>query len=162
MSSVVSLWRIAAETRLYKADDLSGAGAAKHPGRWNEEGDAVVYASPSSALAVLETVAHLDDAGLPLNRFLVRIDVPDAAWSKRQRVEVADIDAGWRAIPTGRASARIGHEWVVANKSALLMVPSVIIEEEANVLINPRHSGAAGMRAVIVRLFEYNRLFRGT
>jgi RES domain-containing protein len=158
--TVVSLWRIAAETRLYKADDLSGAGAAKHPGRWNEEGDAVVYASPSRALAVLETVAHLDDTGLPLNRFLVRIDVPGPVWAKRQKLEVVEMDPGWRAIPAGRASARLGHEWVVANKSALLMVPSVIIEEEANVLINPRHSGAAGVTAAVVRLFEYNRLFR--
>ena len=158
--TVVSLWRIAAETRLYKADDLSGAGAAKHPGRWNEEGDAVVYASPSRALAVLETVAHLDDTGLPLNRFLVRIDVPGPVWAKRQKLEVVEMDPGWRAIPAGRASARLGHEWVVANKSALLMVPSVIIEEEANVLINPRHSGAAGVTAAVERLFEYNRLFR--
>ena len=158
--TVVSLWRIAAETRLYKADDLSGAGAAKHPGRWNEEGDAIVYASPSRALAVLETVAHLDDTGLPLNRFLVRIDVPGPVWAKRQKLEVVEMDPGWRAIPAGRASARLGHEWVVANKSALLMVPSVIIEEEANVLINPRHSGAAGVTAAVVRLFEYNRLFR--
>jgi len=158
--TVVSLWRIAAETRLYKADDLSGAGAARHPGRWNEEGDAVVYASPSRPLAVLETAAHLDDSGLPLNRFLLRIDVPRAAWTKRQVLDPADIDPAWRAIPAGRASSRIGHEWYSAGRSALLLVPSVIIEEECNVLINTKHAGVAGMRAAVVRLFEYNRLFR--
>ncbi len=158
--TVVSLWRIAAETRLYAADDLSGAGAAKHPGRWNEEGDAVVYASPSRALAVLETVAHLDDAGLPLNRFLVRIDVPKPVWARRQWLDPAALEPAWRAIPAGRASARRGHEWVVANKSALLMVPSVIVEEEFNVLVNPRHSGAAGITAAVVRVIEYGRLFR--
>jgi RES domain-containing protein len=81
-------------------------------------------------------------------------------WARRQRLDPAAIDLAWRAVPAGRASARLGHEWVVANKSALLVVPSVIIEEEENVLINPRHSGAAGMKAVVVRLFEYNRLFR--
>jgi RES domain-containing protein len=159
--SFVSLWRIAAETRLYKADDLSGAGAARHPGRWNEEGDAVVYASPSRALAVLETAAHLDDSGLPLNRFLVRIDVPAPVWAKRQKLEGEKIDAGWRAIPAGRTSSRLGHEWYTAGKSALLLVPSVIVEEDSNVLINPKHAGAAGMTAAVVRLFEYNRLFRG-
>jgi RES domain-containing protein len=158
--TVVSLWRIAAETRFFKADDLSGAGAAKHPGRWNEEGDAVVYASPSRALAVLETVAHLDDAGLPLNRFLLRIDVPKPVWARRQLLDPAAIDPAWRAIPAGRASARLGHEWVVGAKSALLMVPSVIVEEEFNVLINPRHSGAAGITAAVVRVIEYGRVFR--
>ncbi len=156
----ISLWRIAAETRLYKADDLSGAGAAKHPGRWNEEGDAVVYASPTRALAVLETAAYIDDASLPLNRFLLRIDVPKAAWAKRQILDAAAIDPAWRPIPAGRASARLGHDWYVSNKSALLLVPSVIVEEESNVLINPKHAGVAGMTARIVRLLEHNRLFR--
>ncbi len=160
--SVVSLWRIATETRLYKADDLSGAGAAKHPGRWNQDGDAVVYAAQSRAMAVLETAAHLDDSGLPLNRFLVRIDVPKATWAKRQHLDPATIDPGWRAIPAGRASARLGHDWYSAGKSALLLVPSVIIEEESNVLMNPKHADAPGIAASIIRLFEYNRLFRGT
>jgi len=159
--SVVSLWRIAMETRQYKADDLSGAGAAKHPGRWNQDGDAVVYAAQSRAMAVLETAAHLDDSGLPLNQFLVRIDVPKATWAKRQHLDPAKIDPAWRAIPAGRASARLGHDWYSAGKSALLLVPSVIIEEESNVLMNPKHSDAAGITASIVRLFEYNRLFRG-
>ncbi len=158
--SFFSLWRIAAETRLYKADDLSGAGAAKQPGRWNEEGDAVVYASTTRALAVLETAAHIDDAGLPLNRFLVRIDVPKAAWATRQSLDPAAIDPAWRAIPAGRASSRLGHDWYTARKSALLLIPSVIVEEESNVLINPKHAGLTHMTATIVRLFEYNRLFR--
>jgi len=159
--SFFSLWRIATETRFFKADDISGEGAAKHPGRWNEEGDAVVYASPSRALAVLETAAHLDDSGLPLNRFLVRIDIPKTAWAKRQILDPATIDPAWRAIPAGRASSRLGHEWYSSGKSALLLVPSVIVEEEFNVLINPKHAGASSMTATIVRLFEYNRLFRG-
>ena len=72
------LWRIAAETRKYGADDLSGAGAAKSPGRWNDDGQPALYTAPTIAIAVLETAAHVDDSGLPLNRYLVQIDVPDA------------------------------------------------------------------------------------
>ena len=86
----MKLWRIAAETRSYPADSLSGGGAAVSPGRWNEQKQAVVYSAPTIAIAVLETAAHIDDAGLPLNRFLVEIDVPDEVWrcmrrSSRQR-----------------------------------------------------------------------------
>src|SRR5512133_1880083 len=80
----VILWRIATETRKYAATDLSGAGAARSPGRWNEEGEAVVYAAVSIALAVLETAAHINDRGLPMNRFVVRIDVPQDVWDARQ------------------------------------------------------------------------------
>jgi RES domain-containing protein len=72
----VRLWRVAAETRIYPAIDLSGAGAAEHPGRWNDDKEPVVYCAPMIAMAVLETTAHVDDSGLPLNRFLAWISTP--------------------------------------------------------------------------------------
>jgi RES domain-containing protein len=53
----MNLWRIAAETRRYAAIDLSGKGAALRPGRWNDDGQLVVYTALTPALAVLETVA---------------------------------------------------------------------------------------------------------
>ena len=51
------LWRIATETREYRAIDLSGAGAARDPGRWNAAREPVVYCAPTIAIAVLETAA---------------------------------------------------------------------------------------------------------
>lgn len=155
------LWRIAADTRAYRADDLSGAGAAKSPGRWNDAGQHVLYAAPTIAMAVLETAAHIDDAGLPLNRYLVEITVPDAVWAAREMLDITRLDATWAAIPAGRGSVRPGAEWLRSGRSALLAVPSVIVPEETAVLINPQHPDAAGLKARIVRLFEYNRLFRG-
>ena len=76
----MNLWRIATETRAYAPNDLSGAGAAKNPGRWNAATESVVYCAPTLAMAVLETAAHIDDSGLPLNKFVVLIEVPDAVW----------------------------------------------------------------------------------
>lgn len=154
------LWRIAAETRTYGADDLSGAGAAKNPGRWNDLGERVVYTAPTIAIAVLETAAHIDDAGLPLNRFLVRIAVPDAVWARREILDVSSLDATWAAIPAGRSSVRHGSAWLRRGASALLVVPSVIVPEESAVLINAAHPDAAGLTARVERLFEYSRLFR--
>ncbi len=156
------LWRIASETRNYKADDLSGAGAAKNPGRWNDDGQAVIYTAPSIALAVLETAAHVDDSGLPLNRYLVRIDVPDGIWAARIVMQVAALPATWSAIPAGRASVQAGGDWLRGRATVLLEVPSVIVPEESAVLVNPSHPDARKLSATIVRLFEYNRLFRGT
>ena len=49
----MKLWRIATETLTYPANDLSGAGAAKNPGRWNDDGQGVVYCAPTLAMAVL-------------------------------------------------------------------------------------------------------------
>jgi len=153
------LWRIAAETRSDAADDLSGGGAAKSPGRWNDVSEPVVYCAPSIALAVLETSAHVDDAGLPLNRYLVRIDVPDDVWRLRETADVAALPATWNAIPAGRGSVQFGSAWLASGRSAILMVPSVIVPEEMCALINPKHP-AAPKAATVVRQYEYNKLFR--
>ena len=160
MSGVVTLWRIAAETRDYKADDLSGTGAAKGPGRWNAPGEYVVYTGTSIAIAVLETAAHIPTVRLPLNRFVVRISVPQAVWDARQHTDLAALDPAWEAIPAGRASVDHGSAWYRAGKSALLVVQSVIVPEEAAVLVNATHADAKSIAAQVVRLFDYDRVFR--
>lgn len=154
------LWRIAAETRKYTASDLSGGGAAANPGRWNEERQPVLYTAPTIAIAVLETAAHVDDGGLPLNRFLVRIDVPDEVWAAREELDVASLPLTWSAIPAGKTSVTIGSEWLASMRSVILLVPSVIVPEERAALVNPLHPEAKGLTASVVRAFEYNRLFR--
>lgn len=156
----MNLWRIAAETRKYSADDLSGAGAAARPGRWNEEKQPVVYAAPSIAMAVLETAAHVDDGGLPLNRFVVRIDVPDDVWRARDELDPAGLPPAWSAIPAGKTSVRIGADWLNSIRSLIMLVPSVIVPEERAALINPMHPDAKRLAATVIRPFEYNTLFR--
>ena len=155
------LWRIAAETRSYPATDLSGDGAAKNPGRWNEERQPVLYTAPTIAIAVLETAAHIDTAGLPLNRFLVGIKVPDAVWAAREELDIHVLPPTWSAIPAGRASVAIGAEWLRSLRSLVLVVPSVIVPEEPATLINPAHPEAGKLVATVMRPFEYDRLFRG-
>jgi RES domain-containing protein len=142
------------------ATDLSGMGAAANPGRWNDEKEPAVYCAPTIAIAVLETAAHIDDAGLPLNRYLVEIDVPEGLWARREELDPAKLPATWAAIPAGRASVRIGSAWLSSLRSTILLVPSVIVPEERAALINPRHPGAGAVTAKVVRLFEYGRLFR--
>jgi RES domain-containing protein len=154
------LWRIAAETRRYAADDLSGSGAATSPGRWNDDGQPALYTAPTIAMAVLETAAHVDDSGLPLNRFLVRIDVPDSVWAARNVLDVSRLAPSWAAIPAGRASAQAGADWLRGMTAAILEMPSVIVPEESAALVNPLHPGAKALSAQVVRPFEYNRLFR--
>jgi RES domain-containing protein len=156
----VKLWRIAAETRSYPADALSGAGAAGHPGRWNDHGEPILYAAATVSLAVLETAAHVDAAGLPLNRYLIEIDVPDATWALREEVDVAALAPAWSAIPAGKASVSTGSDWLHSLRSPILLVPSVIVPEEHAVLVNPAHPACTHISARVVRLFEYQRLFR--
>lgn len=77
----VTLWRIAADTPDYAADDLSGEGAEQTGGRWNRVGTPMVYTSSTRAIATLETIVHLNAGGLPLNSYLVEITVSDDLWA---------------------------------------------------------------------------------
>jgi RES domain-containing protein len=153
----VVLWRIATDAREWEADDLAGKGAEKTGGRWNRPGRPVVYTASSVALACLETVVHFNARDLPLNRFLVRIDVPQELWRARLARTAADLPVGWSAIPEGKVSLDIGDRWLQDAPTALLEVPSVIAPEESNVLINPRHPQAAKLRAAKVRPWLYDQ-----
>ena len=156
----MKLWRIATATRAYGADDLSGTGASLYPGRWNADGEKVVYCALTVSLAVLETAAHIDSAGLPLNRFLVEIDVPLVVWKKRVPLNVSRLDPSWSAIPPGVVSVNAGSAWLRSSRSALLLVPYVIVPEELAVLINPAYPDAVGITAKAIRKYEYDALFR--
>lgn len=156
----MTLWRIGTSTRTYRADDLSVAGAARSPGRWDDTGERVVYCAQTISLAVLETAAHIDDAGLPLNKYLIQIDIPEPVWGAREILSVAALGPTWAAIPAGHDSVRAGSEWFRSGRSALLLVPSVIVPEESAVLVNAIHAQARGITARIVRPYEYRRLFR--
>lgn len=152
----VQLWRVASDTLAWSADDLSGKGAAVAGARWNHPGERVTYAATSISLAAWETRAHFGKGGaLPWNRFLVRIDVPDAVWAARTVLNRPPA-IGWNAIPEGRVSRNAGSTWLKLAATALLTVPSVIIGEEDNVLINPAHPDHARITAVKVRRFIYD------
>jgi RES domain-containing protein len=153
----MQLWRIASDTPAFTADDMAGKGAASKGGRWNHAGEHAIYASTSVSLAAWETRAHLGKAGarLPFNRYLVRIDVPDDVWTARVRVPTP-LPVGWDAIPEATVSRSLGSTWLARSTSALFVVPSVIIEEENNILINPAHIDTKRLKPTKVRRFLYD------
>ncbi len=155
-SNTISLWRIASDTPQWTAEDLSGKGAALRDARWNHSGEHATYAATSIALAAWETRAHFGQGGaLPWNRFLVRIDVPIDMWAARE-IMPTQFPIGWDAIPEGLVSRALGSKWLGAARSALLVVPSVIVNEEDNVFINPAHPDSSLIKAVKVRRFVYD------
>jgi len=151
---VICAWRIATDTPGYTADDLTGAGAKISGGRWNRPGSPLLYCASNISLAVLETFIHLGAGGLPLDRYLVELAIPDAVWQRAITLQAPPV--GWDAIPTGKVSLDEGDRWLKANRSALLLVPSVIVQEEWNVLVNPMHADAAAIMARKVRKWTYD------
>lgn len=148
-------WRIATDAPEYTADDLSGSGSKITGGRWNSKNNAVLYTASSVALAALETVVHLNAGSLPLNRYLVRIDIPDDLWADREIFDVSK-SVGWDAIPPGMVSIAYGDAWLKRAESLILQVPSVIVPEEFNILINPAHADIKHISATKLRRFQYD------
>lgn len=156
MSGFIEFWRIAPDTPDYEAHDLSGKGAEKTGGRWNQKGTAMIYASASRSLACLETVVHLSGGiPLPLNRYLVQVLIPIAAWNARATF-APDDHVGWDAEPAGKVSIDWGTAWAKSKATPLAQVPSAIVPEEHNILINPQHSEAAKVKATKVRKWTYD------
>jgi RES domain-containing protein len=154
------VWRIVADTPDFAADDLSGLGAFATGGRWNRKGTALIYASQSRALAWLETVVHLAGShALPLNRYLVAISITNESWEARTGFD-ATPHVGWDALPAGLVSMDWGVRWAKSIGSLVAEVPSVVIPEESNVLINTGHPAASTVKAQKIRRWDYDGRLR--
>lgn len=150
------VWRIAVDTLDYSADDLTGKGAEITGGRWNRQGTPLLYTATSRALAGLETIVHLNSGGLPLNRYLVSVEIEDGLWNAARVETAASLPIGWDAEPASLTSVDLGTAWARAATSLLLSAPSVIVPEEPNILINPRHPDIGKLVARKVRRWLYD------
>jgi RES domain-containing protein len=151
----VHVWRLA--RRAYQA--LDGEGARLYGGRWNAEGVAVVYASATLALAALEYLVHVDPPDVPDDLVALRVEVPDAA--AVETVTPADLPADWNALDDHPACVARGGAWAAAGTALALRVPSAIVPEEGNVLLNPTHPDMRHVRVATTRPFAFDpRLLR--
>lgn len=158
--TMIALWRIGATTRTYTADDLSGVGSAIHGGRWNAEGQRVLYTSRTIALAVLETAAHVPAGNLPRDRYVVRIGVPEEDYRQRRVLSTAMLPADWDAIPGSATALALGSQWYVDASELLLEVPSVVVPEESALIVNATHPSAKHVTSELVRKFDYGVFWR--
>ena len=148
------LFRICKER--YSAAALSGEGARMYAGRWNEAGVPMVYCATSRALAAMEFFVHLDPSVAPEDLVMIEVDVPDGA--SVQELGVVRLASGWRGQDS--ETAGLGSAWARSGKSLLLRVPSVVVDGERNVLINPKHDEFGQVRVVSQLPFHYDeRMF---
>jgi len=147
------LWRISSHA------SLDGHGGLISNARWNFRGVAVVYLAESPAGALLEVLVHqeLDLANLPPNYKLLKIEAPDTILP--ETVEESQMPHGWREDQ--QISRKIGTEWLTGREAALLRVPSAIVPETFNILLNPMHSDAANLQILWHRSYPWDaRLWR--
>lgn len=136
----VHAYRIVAPRWISSA--FSGEGAQKHGGRWNSRGIPVVYLAGSRALAALETLVHLttpESRGKPF--YIVEVSFPAST------ILLSEVR---------KPSREEGDAWLTANTSLVLQVPSVLIPEEPNFLLNPRHPELGRIRTSEAKAFSFD------
>jgi RES domain-containing protein len=133
MANVVG-WRIVKEKHAKSA--FSGEGARIFEGRWNSAGVRMVYCSEHLSLAALEILVHTQPITIRDKFRVFRVSWDEAVMSA---IDLRKLPKGWNAQPPGLISKNIGDEWIRSGRSAVLVVPSVIVPLEKTFLLNPKH-----------------------
>ena len=147
------------EKRRHLAEAFSGIGGLLSAGRWHRRGIRVAYAAEHPAVAVLEKLVwlgSLEDAAAG-DYVVVPVDITGATI---ETLALDDLPGGWDAFPHPPETQELGTRWLREGRSAALRVPSAVVPQTTNVLINPAHPDAAGFAAGAAEAFDWDpRLF---
>lgn len=137
------------------ARDRVGSGV---DGRWNLAGQYVIYTGGSLALSCLEKLAHTTGASLYAGDFSVTIfEVPDSLKIKEITInELIKLNADWHKVINYPITQNIGSNWLQNQDTAVLKVPSAIIELEYNYLFNPAHTDFQKIKISAVNRFTFD------
>lgn len=143
------------------ARDLSGKGARLTGGRWNAKETAVIYTSESRSLAAMEYLVHVSLTNIPPKIKVVTIGIPETIVPKQ--INPSDLPKHWRKSPAPFLLGDIGTQWASSMESLLLRVPSAVVMNEFNILINPIHPDMKSVKILDVESFIYDeRLYKPT
>lgn len=148
-------WRI---TKKDRALDRSGFGASMTGQRWNSANIPAIYAGLTLEIAALEKLVHTGSI-LPFDLVVVQITLPD----DEMLFENPHPDAlpnGWDALPASPAAANYGDHFLSNRKYLGLVVPSAVIPEARNIVINPVHPAMEKVTMQILRNFTFDSRLR--
>ena len=147
--------------RLYRISNqasLAGDGGLRASGRWHTKGQPIVYCAPNPAAALLEILVHLeiDVEDFPSRYQLLTIEIPDDISMAAVQTDVLPGD-WWRDPAATRA---IGDDWLRQRTTFLLAVPSAIVPETTNYLLNPSHPDNPRIRIASIAAYRFDERLR--
>lgn len=146
------VWRLL--RKKFSKEPLSGEGARIFGGRWNSPGTPAVYASEHLSLAALELFVRLNIDDFGETFAAIPIYIPDSI--KVIKIELQSLPKNWRDIPPNRFTQNIGDSWIRNAETSVLMVPSVIVPLEFNIVLNPTHNDFKKLRLEKIHDFQYD------
>jgi RES domain-containing protein len=151
-TKLITAWRIVRTKHAETA--FTGEGAMRASGRWHSRGTPMVYAAESRALAVLELMAHLEADELLKHYRLISVTFDESLLRVLQKDE---LPSDWKKRRAPETTRQIGDSWVAANESVVLKVPSAVIEQENNYLLNPSHPDFGQVVIGAPQAFRFDR-----
>lgn len=141
----------------YTATWADGDGAFRYGGRWNSPGVRLLYAAVSVALAALEVLVHLDDEEILADYSFASMRFP--ADSIINVADIADLPRNWQDPSALGSLQEIGDSWVRCQTSLALRVPSAVVPQEFNYMINLEHPSASRIKFGKVEQFVFDPRF---
>jgi RES domain-containing protein len=132
--------------------DLSGMGARLYGGRWNSEGKPMVYLASSRSLAVLEALVHLSPTNIPDDYCLIIVEAPDDI----EELNTDALPANWQEYPEQNTLQQTGNTFLRQKEHLMIKVPSAIVKEEHNYLLNPMHPKAKEAKIISSQPFSFD------
>lgn len=134
------------------ANDLTGVGSRLHGGRWNHKGVPVLYTSDSRALAIIEYSVNVNLSDIPKTLSLITLEINDDI----EIIEPSDLPGNWRAFPAPAETKDYGSKLLKSAKNSIIRIPSVVIPEECNYLLNPLHKRSDEFKVIKIEDFVYD------
>jgi RES domain-containing protein len=129
----VRVWRIASAAHVA----CDGDGARRYGSRWTPRGLPAVFTSATLSLAALERFVHIDPDLEPVDLVAIAVDIKTNI--AIETVAVGDLPPDWRTYPAPPTLALVGERWLRESRTAVLSVPSVVVPDERNFVLNPNH-----------------------
>lgn len=133
--------------------DLSGTGSKLYGGRWNMIGFHAIYTTENISLAILEILVHIKTYRRPLDYHLLTMSIPDSV--KAVTISADKLKKNWKDDVS--YSQFMGSEFLKEQPSLILKVPSAIVEQENNIILNPKHADASKIKIISTRTFEFDK-----
>ena len=133
--------------------DLAGEGARLNGGRWNHILCACIYTSESRALAVLEYTVNVNIDDIPRSLSITTFEIPDVGI---QELSVAELPGNWTESPAPASTKDFGTTLLNLADSPILRIPSAVISQEFNFILNPKHADSKDFKILHVDDFVYD------
>ena len=150
---MIRVWRLCQAA--HQATAFSGEGARRYGGRWHHKGQAAIYTAATQSLAALEILVHVDTDLAPNDFVAFAVEIPDVIVI--DKISSTDLPANWREEYPPACCQLLGGNWLNHGKAAVLSVPSAVIPDENNFILNPLHPDFEKLNIQQAVAFSFDR-----